>query len=377
MKRLTVVQTLPALNMGGVERGTLEVARALVEAGHRSIVIAADGHLSDRLVAEGSEHINWPIGRKSPLTLRFVPKLRRLLINEQVDILHSRSRLPAWISYHAWRGLKPGNQTRFITTMHGAHSVGRYSRIMTRGERVIAVSEFIRDHILENYPDTDPHRIIVIPRGIDPTQFPYGYHPPGDWLEQWHEQYPELKHKRLITLPARLTRRKGHEDFIEIMASLRKLMPDAHGLIVGGRNPRRIAYADSLEQQARSAGLEGQLSFLGHRDDLREIMAISSVVAVLSRQPESFGRTALEALSLGIPVVAYAHGGTAEILQNIFPDGAVQPGSVNTATERIRQFVQEDRKVPKHDLYTLTAMLNSTLNVYQSCCRQDADARVK
>lgn len=375
MKRLTVVQTLPVLNMGGVERGTLEVARALVEAGHRSIVIAADGHLGDRLVAEGSEHINWPIGRKSPSVLRFIPRLRQLLIREQADILHSRSRLPAWISYLAWRSLPATSPTHFITTMHGAHSVNFYSRIMTRGERVIAVSEFIRDHILENYADTDPHRIIVIPRGIDPTQFPHGYQPPDDWLEQWHEQYPALKHKRLITLPARLTRRKGHEDFIEIMAGLRNLIPDAHGLIVGGRDPRRLAYADSLEQQVRSAGLGEQVSFLGHRDDLREIMAISSVVAALSRQPESFGRTALEALSLGIPVVGYAHGGTAEILQNIFPDGAVQPGSVNTATERVRQFIQDNRKVPKHDLYTLSGMLNSTLNLYQSCCRQGTDTR--
>lgn len=369
MKRLTVVQTLPALNMGGVERGTLEVARALVEAGHRSVVIAARGHLSEQLVAGGSEHIDWPIGRKSPLTLRFVPRLRRLLIEEQVDILHSRSRLPAWISYLAWRSLPAGSPTHFITTMHGAHSINRYSRIMTRGEKVIAVSEFIRDHILENYHGTDPQRIIVIPRGIDTQQFPYGYQPPADWLQQWREQYPALKEKRLITLPARLTRRKGHEDFIGIVAGLREQGMNVHGLIIGGRDPRRLAYADGIEAQVRGMGLDNDISFLGHRDDLREIMAVSSVVMALSRLPESFGRTALEALGMGIPVVGYAHGGTAEILQNIFPDGAVEPGNVRLAIERVGEILQKNKTVPVTGMYSLADMLTSTLDLYQACCR--------
>ncbi len=294
MKRLTVVQTLPALDMGGVEKGTLEIGRALVNAGHRSIVIAGDGQLSEQLVAEGSEHINWPIGRKSPLTLRFIPRLRRLLIDEQVDILHSRSRLPAWISYLAWRGLKPGNQTRFMTTMHGAHSISRYSRIMTRGERVIAVSAFIRDHILANYPDTDPERLVVIPRGIDPAYYYHGYQPSTDWLETWRQQQPHLQDKHLITLPARLTRRKGHEDFITIIKQLRHQSRPVHGLIVGGRDPRRQTYADTIESRIRQEGLNNEITLLGHRDDLREIMAISRSVLVLSRQPESFGRTALD-----------------------------------------------------------------------------------
>ena len=366
MTRLTVVQTLPALNMGGVERGTLEVARALVDAGHRSIVVAADGHLSQRLVDEGSEHINWPIGRKSLLTLRFVPALRRLLRDEQVDILHARSRLPAWISYFAWRGLPDSGKTRFITTMHGAHSVNRYSRIMTRGEKVIAVSEFIRDHILEHYPDTDPDRIVVIPRGIDPQQFPHGYQPPADWLQQWRKQYPAHRNKHLITLPARLTRRKGHEDFIEIMAGLRKSRSDVHGLIVGGRDPRRLAYADKLEQLVRNAGLEHDISFLGHRDDVREIMAVSRVVTVLSRQPESFGRTALEALSMGIPVVGYAHGGTEEILRALYPVGAIRPCSTIDAIDTIQHMLNKGPAVHRIEAYTLKQMLEKTLCLYQN-----------
>jgi len=364
MKRLTVVQTLPALNMGGVERGTLEVARALVEAGHRSIVIAEGGHLAGRLVAEGSEHRDWPIGRKSPLTLRLVPRLRRLLLDEQVDILHGRSRLPAWISYFAWRSLPAGSPTRFVTTMHGAHSVNRYSKIMTRGERVIAVSEFIRDHILDNYPDTGRDRIVVIPRGVDRSQFPYGYQAPEEWLRQWHEQHPMLADKMLVTLPARLARRKGHEDFVEIIAGLRKLGLNVHGLIVGGRDPKRLAYAEAIEERIRQAGLDEAISLLGHRDDLREIMAISQIVMVLSNKPESFGRTALEALSLGIPVIGYAHGGTREILDNVFPLGAIKPGNTTQAVERSTNFLYNPPSVPDNNPYTLENMLSLTLDLY-------------
>lgn len=364
MKRLTVVQTLPALYMGGVERGTLEIARALVEAGHRSIVVSSGGHLADKLRAEGSEHVNWPIGRKSPLTLRFVPKLRRLLIDEGVDILHSRSRLPAWISYLAWRSLPADIPTRFITTMHGAHSISRYSRIMTRGEKVIAVSEFIRDHILDNYPDTDPKRVVVIPRGVDPAQFPYGYKPDDAWLAQWRAEFPVLADKTLITLPARLTRRKGHEDFIRIMEELNKTGMDCHGLMVGGRDPRRQAYADSLEQQVRAHALQGRIHLLGHRDDLREIMAISAVVLVLSREPESFGRCTAEALSLGIPVVGYSHGGTREILDNLFPQGKIVPGEVQQAVAQITKLIGQPPVINENKVFTLNNMLNSTLAVY-------------
>lgn len=365
--KLTVVQTLPALDMGGVERGTVEIARALVEAGHRSIVIAAGGRLVEQLINEGSEHVNWAIGRKSLLTLRYIAKLRHLLHAEHVDILHARSRLPAWISYLAWRSLSENDRTRFITTMHGAHSVGRYSKIMTRGERVIAVSEFIRNHILENYPDTDPAHISVIPRGVDPSQFPYGYQPPADWLAEWRRHRPELAVKKLITLPARLTRRKGHEVFINIMRALHQRNPEIHGLIVGGRDPKRRAYADELEKSVKKAGLTQCITFLGHRDDLREIMAISHIVVILSSKPESFGRTAVEALSLGVPVAAYAHGGTAEILQALYPEGLISPGDSHAAVKCLGRLLENPPPISGQNYYTLAAMQAATLKLYAQC----------
>src|SRR5574340_562156 len=153
-KKLTVLQLLPALESGGVERGTLEVADALVQRGHRALIMSGGGRLVAPLTKLGAEHYTWPIGVKSPRTLLLVHKLRRFLIEQQVDIVHARSRVPAWIAYLAWRGMEPAMRPRFVTTLHGMYGVNRYSRIMTRGEAVIAVSDTVREYILQNYPDT-------------------------------------------------------------------------------------------------------------------------------------------------------------------------------------------------------------------------------
>ena len=136
MAGLNVAQLLPALNGGGVERGAVEVAGELVRRGHRSLVISAGGRLVPELVGAGSEHLAWPLGVKSPLTLRWVQPLRRWLAAQRIDILHARSRLPAWIGWLAWRGMDPATRPRFVTTVHGLYSVSRYSAIMTWGERL-------------------------------------------------------------------------------------------------------------------------------------------------------------------------------------------------------------------------------------------------
>ena len=161
---LTILQILPALDGGGVERGTLEVANEVVRRGHRSLVISEQGRMTGELTAGGSRHISMPIGRKSPLTLALVSRLRHFLSEHDIDILHVRSRLPAWIAYLAWRSLEVTRRPRFITTVHGLYSPGPYSSIMTRGERVIAVSETVRSYILQHYPRTSPDAVILIQR---------------------------------------------------------------------------------------------------------------------------------------------------------------------------------------------------------------------
>ncbi len=364
---LSVVQVLPALEVGGVERGTLEVAAELTRLGHQSVVISAAGRLVPALLESGSEHMDWNIGRKSPLTLRYVTRLRTLLSSREFDIVHARSRLPAWIVWLALRGLPPGQRPAFVTTVHGPYSVNAYSRIMCRGEKVIAISDFIRQYILMNYPDTDPGRIRVIHRGVDSEEFPYGYQPPQQWLDEWRRTRPGLADRFVLTAPARLTRWKGQEDFIRIVHGLKQASIPVHGLIAGGAHPRRRKFLDHLKAEVSRLGLDQEISFLGHRDDLKEIMAVSDVVLSLAREPEAFGRTALESLCLGTPVIGYDHGGAAEVLDRMFPAGRVEPMNVQQGIERAVEFYHSGIKPENNNRFTRQAMLDRTIALYEAC----------
>ncbi len=176
---LTVVQLIPRLHAGGAERSTLEIARALVQAGHRSVVISAGGRMVAQLQAEGSEHITLDLARKSLLTLARVRPLHRLLREISPDIVHARSRLPAWLGWLAMKGLMP--RPHFVTTVHGLNSPGRYSAILLRGEKVIAVSQTLRNYLMSHYRWLESSRVRVIPRGIDAAAFPYGHRPDDAW----------------------------------------------------------------------------------------------------------------------------------------------------------------------------------------------------
>ena len=362
---LTVLQTLPALETGGVERGTVDVAAELARRGHRSLVISAGGALAAELAAHGTRHYNWPIGRKSPVTLLLAGRLRRFLREEKVDVLHARSRLPAWISYLAWKNMPAGDRPLFITTVHGPYRVGRYSAVMTRGQRVIAVSRYIYDYVLANYPGTDPGKISVIHRGVDPQRFPRGYDPGGDWLERWRSDHPQLQDKALVTLPGRITRWKGHADFIGIVGALRQSGANVHGLVAGGAAARRRSFLQELKLLTSRLGLERDITFLGTRSDLREVMCVSDIVLSLANVPEAFGRTALEALSLGRPVVAYDHGGAGEVLEELQPEGLVEPGNTGAAAAKIRAFLDTPPAIADNRAFTLERMLESTLALYE------------
>ena len=372
MKPLTVVQVLPALESGGVERGTLEVGKYLVEQGHRSIVISAGGRMVDQLEREGSEHVTWAIGEKSLWTLRLIPKLRRFLRENKVDILHARSRMPAWVGWLAWKGMATNIRPRLVATVHGPYSVNRYSAVMLKGERIIAVSEMIRDYILKNYPWVDPGRIRVIHRGVSPEIFPHGYRPTHEWLALWHRQFPQTVGKQVITLPARITRWKGQEDFLEIIARLKTSTPDVHGLIVGEPHPRRRQFLEELKQKTSALGLENHITFTGHRGDLREIMAVSSIVLSLSREPEAFGRTTIEALSLGVPVIGYCHGGVGEQLSAVLPEGCVTVGDVGTVADLAKRWLASPPRVLDDHPFTLEQMLSATQRIYDELVQDRA-----
>lgn len=369
---LTILQILPELESGGVERGTLEVGAEISRRGHRSLVVSGGGRMVPRLEEFGSQHFTAPVGIKSPLTLRQVGWLRKLVTEQHVDIVHARSRVPAWVAFLALRKIPVSRRPTFVTTVHGQYSVSRFSEIMTRGERVIAVSGTIRDYIRSNYPGTPDNRIHTIYRGVDSTEFPHGYQPSDEWRTQLLAEWPQLAGKRLLTLPGRITRLKGHQDFLNMLSRVRASGLDAHGLIVGGVDRRKKRYAQEIRQVVEQQGLAADVTFTGHRSDMKEFYSVSDVVFSLSTKPESFGRTVLESLNLGTPVVGYAHGGVGEILNDLFPQGAVPIGDSKALGNRVIQLLTKPAVVPPVERYTLAEMLEQTLRLYEDLGKERA-----
>ncbi|MCZ6770688.1 MAG: glycosyltransferase family 4 protein [Proteobacteria bacterium] len=364
-RRLTVMQLLPELEVGGVERGTLEIAAALCRAGHRALVVCAPGRLVEELESCGAEHISLAIGEKRIGSLRHVRSLRKLIVERQVDIVHARSRLPAWLGHLACKRLSDVARPAWVTTVHGPYSVNPYSRIMVTGEVVIAISEFIKRYIVDSYRGIEAHRIEMIPRGVDRNKFHFGFTPPTAWMSAWQADHPALAGKALLTLPARLTRWKGQLDFIEMIARLRRRDANVHGLIAGAAHRGRGSFEDELKHAVQRLGLARDITFLGHRRDLREILAISDIAYSLAREPEAFGRTTVEALSLGTPVIGFEHGGTVEILRSVFPQGLVNVGDVAAAADLTAQLLESQPQLPREHPFTLTRMQDATLSVYQ------------
>ena len=365
---MKILQILPELNSGGVERGTLEVAERLVAEGHEALVVSNGGRMVADLERLGARHVAMPVHKKKPGTLLLVRPLRRLLEAERPDVLHIRSRAPGWVAWLAWRKMNPATRPRLVSTVHGFYSVNAYSAVMTRGERVIAVSESVREHVLTHYPKVEAARITTIHRGVDPSVYPRGLRPDEAWRRRWATEFPAMEGKVLLTLPGRLTRWKGSEDFVAIVAELRRRGLPVHGALVGETHPKKRAYEAELRGVIAHAGMAEHITLTGLRGDLREIMAVSAAVLSLSLDPEAFGRTTLEALTLGRPVAGYAHGGVGEQLAAMLPGGAVPPGDRAAMTELLQGWLTKGAEVPvplPNAEFTLDAMLTRTLGVYR------------
>ncbi len=365
MRRLTVVQLLPALESGGVERSTLEIAQALVEAGHRAIVVSKGGRLVPRLLDLGAEHVALDIGHKAPLTFRHALALRVLFVREGVDIVHARSRLPAWVGETALRSLPSSKRPRWVTTVHGLNSPSRYSAVMTHGERVICVSQTVRDFVLRHYPSTDPSKLRVVPRGIDPDTFPRAPMPDRDaraWAASLH---PVLGGDGpLLLLPGRGTRLKGHADALVLLARLRADGLDARLWLPGAREAGREAYIAELEREAVTFNIADALAFTAPTDAIARAYAASDLVLQLSRKPEAFGRTVLEAWSVGRPVLGWAHGGVGELLAQWQPDGAAAPFDIDALHRGGYELLTHPPAPPATIPHSLRAMQEATLAVY-------------
>lgn len=363
---LIVMQLLPALESGGVERGTIEIAAALIAAGHKAIVVSGGGRMVAELEALGAEHITLPIGKKSLTSLRYIPVLRRLMREKRVDIVHLRSRLPAWLGYLAWKKLDPATRPRLVTTVHGPYTPNFYSAVMLKGERIIAVSDMIVAYIRQHYPWVDPDRVTRIYRGVDPVAFSPEYRPDPAWLVGWQAAFPQAGGKWTITLPGRITRWKGQLDLLEIVARLKAEGIPVHALIVGGAHSRKQQFLQEIETEISRRNLVDDVTLVGQRSDLKDIMAVSDVVLSLSTEPEAFGRVSLEALSLGRPVLGYAHGGVGEQLAAMYPAGAIALGDIDTAVATLSRWYRDGAPaVPAARPFTLKAMQDQTLAVYR------------
>jgi glycosyltransferase involved in cell wall biosynthesis len=304
---LTVMQLLPDLNSGGVERGTLELGRHLVRNGHRSIVVSDGGRLVEQLEKDGSKHLRMPIGSKSPLALFQIWPLRQAIKKNRVDILHLRSRLPAWVGHVALNTLPRRCRPVLVTTFHGFYSVNGYSAIMTKGAGVIAVSQGIRKHIAEKYHREQNVRLIF--RGVDVEAFDQGKvdrRRTDDLSRAWGIDTA----KPVLMLPGRLTRLKGQDVFLTSLSLVRN--PDFQAVIVGDTedNP---GYTEELRSLIDKHRLADRVRLVGHCHDMPAAFLLADIVlSTSSSEPEAFGRTTVEAMAMGKPVIATAHGGSLE-----------------------------------------------------------------
>ncbi|MFP4476842.1 MAG: glycosyltransferase family 4 protein [Desulfatibacillaceae bacterium] len=335
-RTLKVVQMLPDLDEGGVERGTVEMARWLVGHGHESIVVSNGGRLVSRLLSEGSRHVRLPVGEKNPRLLRTLAPLVRLLRKGGCDVLHLRSRLPAWAAWTAMAAVPESRGPAVVSTFHGIHSVNPYSAVMARGDAVIAISHFVADHVRENYR-VDSRRLVVIHRGFDPAHFD------PDAVEEsrvaaLRRAWQVGDDAPVILAPGRITRLKGHDVLLRALSAISGMDWVAVCL---GEADRDSGYFRELKALARDLGIADRVVFAGHADDMAAAYGAARVVAATSVRPEAFGRVPLEAQAMGVPVVATAHGGFREIVAHGKTGLLVPPGDAAALGRALGRFLAD------------------------------------
>ncbi|MBE0533228.1 MAG: glycosyltransferase family 4 protein [Rhodospirillales bacterium] len=372
VRRVTVLQVLPSLGAGGgVERGTVEIARAIVEAGGRSLVASAGGLMVHDLTRAKAEHFALPVDSKNPLVMRAnIARLARLIVEENVDIVHARSRAPAWSACYA--AARTGR--RFVTTFHGTYGAGnplkrKYNSIMTRGERVIAISSFIAGHVHQIY-GVPAARIRVIPRGVDLERFDPA-RVSAERVAQLASQWRLGDGLPVIMLPGRLTRWKGQTVFLEAIARLGR--KDIRCVLVGS-DQGRADYRRELEDIISRHDLGEVVRIVDHCADMPAAYMLTDVVVSASTDPEAFGRVVPEAQALGRPVIASDHGGARETIIEGETGWLTPPGDAQTLAatlQRVLEIGPEARQGLAERAITYVranfskdAMCDKTLDVY-------------
>ncbi len=314
MQKPVVMQVLPALEQGGVERGTVEIASCLKNEGWESFVVSEGGRMVEELNKIGVEHIVLPVASKNPFTIvKNAFALKKLIQEKHVDIVHARSRAPAW---SAWMAAKIA-KVHFLTTFHGVYNIGgsslkkKYNAVMTKGDLIIAVSNFVANHIQENY-GIMKSKIRVIPRGADIEKFSKE-NVSAERVTSLAKQWGLLKEKPVIMLPGRLTRWKGQMVLLEALTFMKN--KDIVCVFVGS-DQGRTAYREEMALYAEAHHLTDKIKMIEFCKDMPAAYCLSDIVVCPSTDPEAFGRVIPEAQAMGCLVVASNHGGATETIEN-------------------------------------------------------------
>lgn len=355
---MRILQILPELNVGGVETGTIDFAKYLVRHGHGSVVVSDGGKLVAELEKDGSKHYALPVHRKSLWTmLKMVKELRKIIISEKIDIVHARSRIPAWIAFFASRKTK----ATFVTTCHGYYGSRLFSQVMGWGKLVIVPSQVIGRHMIEDFR-VPSENIRCIPRSVDLSKFQF--------LRGKANEKPHM----VVSIVGRITPFKGHSYFLKAMAKVVRIIPYLKIWIIGNAPQGKEIYKQELEALVKRLGIENYVEFLGQRSDVPHLLSQTDILVMSSIVPESFGRVVLEAQAAGASVVATKIGGIVDIIDHDTTGLLVAPKDTEATAEAVIRLLQ-DKELRKRltqnaqekikENFTLEHMATQTLHVYE------------
>ena len=361
--RLKILQLLPGLNHGGVERGTLDLSNYLIQFDHSSIVVSNGGIFEKDITRLGGIHYPLPIATKSIASLLQYKNLAEIYLKERPDIIHIRSRFPAWIHALAMRSLKNSNfLPKVVTTFHGLYSKPWYSKSMTYADKTIAISECVKSYILKNYKlsHTD---IKLIYRGCDISIFNRDA-AESSWVDNFYDQFPSIKNKKIILFPSRITAWKGIESFGRVLSQLPG--SDWIGVVAGPIAKNKERYFKKLTAQFANLIDSKKLVFVGSQSSIQNLYKLSKVTLNLSDKPEPFGRTIIEAAACGSVVIGWNRGGVGESINLIDSWGLVNYLDFKQLTLKLRSALDGSRhSVDLPDIFTLEYQCKQTVDLYR------------
>ena len=367
-----VMQLVPTMHGGGAEQTTVEIARALRERKARHYVVTHQGAMIADLYDAEANVLLIEIGRKSPLKIwRNARRLARLVREHKIDLLHARSRIPAWVAWlvSRWTGVP------YLCTCHGRPPANWWKRLyawpLVRGRAVIANSDWTAKRLQRAY-DFPPHKLHVVARGVNVRTFAKRLS--ARQIEEMRRRWGALPQEQVLLLPARVAPGKGHEFMLTV---LRRLVPHTPvRLVCVGDVVSHERLVRRLEGMAQKLTISDKLVFAGASRDMSFVYAGADIVVVPSLKPEPFGRAAIEAQAAGKILLAADHGGLSEIVVRgtgfLLPPGDLDAWEKGlrhalglSAAARAQLATRARAHAAKH--YPLKGMSDATLKIYQSC----------